>query len=87
MAAGKAPSKACHPIQESKIQETKLLTIVGVASRLDACACLLRVIGNFQTACIDGLQSDSSKVIHLAAQCEIPPPYRAIPFRDSLAEG
>ena len=24
---------------------------------------------------------------HLAAQCEIPPPYRAIPFRDSIAEG
>ena len=23
----------------------------------------------------------------LAAQCEIPPPYRAIPFRDSIAEG
>ena len=24
---------------------------------------------------------------NLAAQCEIPPPYRAIPFRDSIAEG
>ena len=23
----------------------------------------------------------------LAAQCKIPPPYRAIPFRDSIAEG
>ena len=23
----------------------------------------------------------------LAAQCEMPPPYRAIPFRDSIAEG
>ena len=23
----------------------------------------------------------------LAAQCEIPPPYRAIPFRDTIAEG
>ena len=25
--------------------------------------------------------------MHLAAQCEIPPPYRAIPFQDSIAEG
>ena len=25
--------------------------------------------------------------VFLVAQCEIPPPYRAIPFRDSIAEG
>ena len=26
-------------------------------------------------------------IIAFAAQCEIPPPYRAIPFRDSIVEG
>ena len=32
-------------------------------------------------------QKRHSGIGGLAAQCEIPPPYRAIPFRDSIAEG
>ena len=29
----------------------------------------------------------TNRIMSLAAQCEIPPPYRAIPFRDRIAEG
>ena len=32
-------------------------------------------------------QTQLQELLGLAAQCEIPPPYRAIPFRDSIAEG
>ena len=32
-------------------------------------------------------KSHIGQFVNLAAQCEVPPPYRAIPFRDGIAEG